>query len=478
MKVSIIFLSLLFQLNIKGIEMAATVLENHDFATNSARRKELINAIKETHPGKDGVVVLFASFELEARSFRQDSSFFYLTGLNEPGVVLTVDLKGHTILYMPNCDTRSKWMFSEVPLTQENAKNLGINEIKVLGKPSASYTFHPFFPRDEYDLLLAELKKLVEENKTIFTFNPNNPREYVEQRLVLQRLEGFLPGLAEQVVDISPLVAHQRRIKDMREIDALFVATEITMMAQEAAAQAIEDGVMECEVQASLEYVFTAAGAALSFPSIVGSGKNSTVLHYTINNGTLKNGDLVVVDIGAEYGHYCADLTRTYPVSGKFTARQKEIYNLVLETQEYIANIAKPGFWLNNAQVPEKSLNHLARAYLAKKGYDKYFLHGIGHYLGLDVHDVGDYKKPLEVGDVFTIEPGIYIAEEKIGVRIEDDYWVVKDGVVCLSESLPKKADEIEKFMQEEELDSDESEFDEDETFDFDDEDDQDLSQA
>jgi Xaa-Pro aminopeptidase len=430
--------------------MAATVQGNHDFSFNIARRKELVNQIKKVHPNQDGLIVLFAAFESEGRSFRQESSFYYLTGLTEPGAVLTIDLQGNSTLYMPNCgDVRSKWMFSEVALTPENLKKIGISAVKNLGSKCNGYQFHPFFPRQEYDSFLQELTQLVGAKKSIFTLAPNNPSEYIEQRLVLQRLEGFLPGLAQQVVDICPIIAQQRRIKDMREIDNMFVATEITMMAHEAAAQAIKAGALECEVQAALEYVFTAAGGQPSFPSIVATGKNSTVLHYQVNSATIELNDLVVVDIGAEFGHYCADLTRTYPASGKFTKRQKEVYDLVLETQEYIASIAKPGMWLNNGEHPDKSLNHLARAYLAKKGYDKYFLHGVGHYLGLDVHDVGDYKKPLEVGDVFTIEPGIYIAEEKIGVRIEDDYWVVKDGVVCLSESLPKKAEDIEKFMHE-----------------------------
>jgi Xaa-Pro aminopeptidase len=220
------------------------------------------------------------------------------------------------------------------------------------------------------------------------------------------------------------------------------------VLAQEAAARSIEQDQLECEVQASLEYIFTASGASAAFPSIVGSGKNSTILHYTVNSALLKNGDLVVVDIGAQYNQYCADITRTYPVSGSFTKRQREIYTIVLETQEYIAELAKPGYWLNNKNHPEKSLHHLAKAYLAKRGgYDKYMPHGIGHYLGLDVHDVGDYSRPLQEGDVFTIEPGIYIPAENIGVRIEDDYWMVKDGVVCLTEQLVKKPEDIEALM-------------------------------
>ena len=124
------------------------------------------------------------------------------------------------------------------------------------------------------------------------------------------------------------------------------------------------------------------------------------------------------------------------------------MYNIVLETQEHIASLAKPGMWLKNKDKADKSLHHLAVKFLAQRGYDKYFPHGIGHFLGLDVHDVGDYNVPLHEGDVITIEPGIYIPEEGIGIRIEDNYWITKDGAICLSENLPKDADDIEGFMQ------------------------------
>ena len=162
----------------------------------------------------------------------------------------------------------------------------------------------------------------------------------------------------------------------------------------------------------------------------------------------MRNGDLVVVDIGAELGMYAADITRTYPVSGTFSKRQRELYDIVLATQQHIADISKPGLWLSNKEHPDKSLNHLARQFLQKYGYDKYLPHGIGHFLGLDVHDVGDYSVPLQAGDIITIEPGIYIPEEGIGIRIEDDYWVVEDGVVCLSDGLSKEARDIEQMVQ------------------------------
>jgi Xaa-Pro aminopeptidase len=240
-----------------------------------------------------------------------------------------------------------------------------------------------------------------------------------------------------------------RRIKSMHEIELLYKAIDITISAHYAGAQEIKKGIIEYELQAMIEYMFTMRGGERAFPSIVATGHNGTVLHYHSNNAILSQQDLVVVDIGAEYNHYCADLTRTYPVSGKFSSRQQEIYMTVLETQEYIAQNAKPGYWLSCKEYPEKSLHHLAVKFLAEKGYDKYFMHGIGHFLGLDVHDVGNYQEPLQPGDVITIEPGIYISEESLGVRIEDNYWIVDDGAVCLSEELPKYPEDIEEMMRE-----------------------------
>lgn len=420
----------------------------HDYNIFKLRVQDLVSNIKELHPEKKGMIVLFAGFEDDCYRFAQESTFYYFTGIEEPAVVLTVDLDGHKTLYVPNCmQERAKWVVSPLQLTKEYAKQIGVDEVKLLGSSCSGYQMHPFFPESEYNELMSDLKRKMNSESVLFALDPHTPYGYIEQRLLLQRMRSF--GAAPHIVDISSVVARMRRSKDVKEIELMYKAVEITCIAQEAAARAINHGANEAEVQASLEYIMTGSQAAIAFPSIVATGKNSTILHYNQNNAELKKGDLVVVDIGARYGGYCADITRTYPVSGAFTKRQKEIYNVVLDTQNYIASIAKPGMWLSFKEKPDQSLNHLARAFIKEKGYDQYFPHGIGHFLGLDVHDVGDYTEPLKAGDVITIEPGIYIPEEQIGVRIEDDYWLVKDGVICLSEGLPKTTDEIEAMVKE-----------------------------
>ncbi len=433
-----------------------------DASLYTLRIKDLLSMIKQENPAvKQGAIVLFGAFEQARTRFRQESSFYYLTGITEPGAVAVIDWSGKSTLYIPeHGNARASWVHTPIPLTQANAKKLGFDAITPLGDMAPGYQFHSFSDKTHYRKLITDLQKMISSGGTIFTLNPSNPHEYAEQRALLARFDGFIPGFGAACSDISPFVAMMRRKKDMREIEQLYKAVEITILAQDAAAQAIAPGVTECEVQASLEYMFTASCAQPSFPSIVATGKNGTILHYTSNADTLQNGQLVVVDIGAELDYYCADLTRTYPVSGTFTKRQRELYNLVLETQEFIAEIAKPGMWLSNKEKPEKSLNHLAKKFLEDRGYGKYFIHGIGHFLGIDVHDVGDLKEPLQEGDVFTIEPGIYIPEEQIGIRIEDNYWMVKDGVVCLSESLPKKPEALEALMREKGHETEEEEFD------------------
>ena len=439
-----------------------------DFSIQKARRQELLKAIQQEHDVADeSLVMLVAGFENDRTAFWQESSFLYYTGITEAATVLTLDFDYKTSLLVPNCgDEREKWIYSPISLTQESAKQLGVDEVTVLGDRCAGYQLFPFFKAESYVHIITRLKKIVTDNAQLFTLYPANEHEYVEQRLVMNHLCEFVPGLKDKIIDVSPIVAEMRRQKDMDEIAKISKAIEITELAHEAAAQAIKEGMLECEVQASLEYMMVGAKSRPSFPSIVATNKNATVLHYMANNAELKDGDLVVVDIGSVFEGYCSDLTRTYPVSGKFTDRQKELYNLVLDAQSYIADIAKPGMYLRSNEHPEESLHHLAVNFFKKYGYEKYFIHGIGHFLGLDVHDVGDVSIPLKDNDVFTIEPGLYIPQEGIGIRIEDDYWMGKKGCISLSENLPKSVEEIEALVQQQFDDSDDID-DIDDTVDF-----------
>jgi Xaa-Pro aminopeptidase len=420
-----------------------------------ARRSTLVQTIKQQHANKSGIVALFADFEQPRINFRQESSFYYFSGIIEPGAVLTINLDGYTTLYIPHCGNRAQWVTSAAQPTKESAQQHGVDEIVYLGEQCTTYSFSLLFNESEYNAFITEIRKLIESKKSLFTLAPQSQRHYVTQQLILSRLNGMIAGLKEIITDVSPLVAQMRRKKSREEIELIYKAAELTMLAQDAAAASIDEDKKEREIQAGIEYMFNEGGARPGFPSIVAAGANATVLHYTDNHHIMKRGDLVVVDIGAELNYYNADITRTYPVTGTFTKRQRQVYEIVLKTQEYIADLAKPGMWLNNKNEQEKSLHHLAVKFMEKHGYAKYFAHGIGHYLGLDVHDVGDYSEPLGENDVITIEPGIYIPEEKMGIRIEDNYWIIKDGSMCITEQLPKSADDIEELMH---YDADEAE--------------------
>lgn len=416
-------------------------------AERNERQKNLIELIKKNHPHKNGVVFLSAGYEKEREQFYQDSSFEYFVGLQEPAVALWKELDGISSLYMPHYGVdRSAWL--PVSYDEERLATLEITLIMLFGEKIAGYATGPFYAKEALNNLCAQIELMCKQGKYIFT--PMHDIS-LEVKIFIEQLIKYVPLLIDHIIDISPLITQLRQKKSQQELEYMYHAIEITGMAHQAASGVIKKGNSESDVQAAVEYIYTESNAKKAFASVIGSGINSTILHYIDNKDLLPDDGLVVVDIGASFNHYCADITRTYPVSGNFSQRQKKVYQDVLDTQEYVAECAKPGVYLNNKNEPENSLNHLAHEFLKKRGYDveKEFPHGIGHFVGLDVHDVGNYSIPLAVGDVITIEPGIYLREEKLGVRIEDMYWVVKDGVICLSEEIPKKIKDIEKFMRE-----------------------------
>ncbi|HAU30154.1 MAG: Peptidase M24 [candidate division TM6 bacterium GW2011_GWF2_43_17] len=402
-----------------------------DSQVYALRRKALFDQVG--HP-----VVLFSNPDYGIPGQHEDSNFLYFTGISQPGMALVVDEAGRSILFVPRYrEERVRWEGSSMAPSQDEAERYGFDEIRLSGEECSRFTVSLFDPVAMWD----DFKKQIEDwcAADLLIGTVKNP--------FLLRFQVLFPELSKGVVFLEPVIARMRRIKSRQEIAAITRACDITALAQEAALYSIlgEDP-NELTVRAALEYLFTEHGAQPAFSTVVAGGKNATVLHHLAAQVPLKKEDLVIVDIGARFDGYCADITRTYPISGRFSERQRELYELVSEAQELVAEAAKPGMFLRNPDEPELSLHHLALEFFKKHNLQEYFTHGIGHYLGLDVHDVGSYAEPLIEGDVITIEPGLYLPHEGIGIRIEDDFWVVPGGAVCLSDSLPRSVDDVEEL--------------------------------
>lgn len=260
----------------------------------------------------------------------------------------------------------------------------------------------------------------------------------------------------------AKIMKQLRSIKTREEIEVVQKAIDITEVAFRRLIQFIRPGVNEYEIEAEILHSFlTQRATGPAYSSIIASGDNARTLHYVSNNNECKDGELVLMDFGAEYGNYCADLTRTVPVNGKFTARQKTVYNACLHLHNYAKSILKPGISIVDYtdKVGEEASKQFIRIGLISKGdvknedkenraYRKYLYHGISHHLGLDVHDLGTRTEPVKAGMLFTIEPGIYIEEEQMGIRIENNFWITKNGNQDLMKNIPITVEEIERLMK------------------------------
>jgi len=253
------------------------------------------------------------------------------------------------------------------------------------------------------------------------------------------------------VSDVSRLLIQLRSIKKPLEIDQIKKAIDITNEGIKHMMINAKPGMKECEFEAYFDFILKSKGAEHAFDTIAASGINGTILHYVKNNRVVQDNDLILFDLGANINNYCADISRTFPVNGVFTERQKAIYNVVLSSMKEVINHMKPG-------VSMGELNIVAKKYLAQGSMeiglinaldeiDQYYYHSIGHPLGLDTHDVGDRDIILQPGMVYTCEPGLYIDKEGIGIRIEDDILITEDGNINLSEHIIKEVDEIEEFL-------------------------------
>jgi len=260
----------------------------------------------------------------------------------------------------------------------------------------------------------------------------------------------------------AKIMKQLRSIKTKEEIEVVQKAIDITEVTFRRLLQFIQPGVTEYEIEAEIWHSFLSQRATgPAYGSIIASGDNARTLHYVSNNATCKDGELILMDFGAEYGNYCADLTRTIPVNGKFSRRQKTVYNACLHLHQYARNILKPGISIVDytEKVGEEATQQFLKIGLLRKSevknedkenraYRKYLYHGISHHLGIDVHDLGTRTEPIEAGMLFTIEPGIYIEEEQMGVRIENNFWITKNGNIDLMKNIPITAEEIEALMK------------------------------
>jgi Xaa-Pro aminopeptidase len=438
-------------------------LLNQPLTEYRARRQKLMSEIK------DGVVVILGnvdeSDETEVR-YRQNNWMAYLTGVRTPGAALLLVPQGlpslggaREVVFIPPRDLEAeRWTGVQLAPGEETARAFGVE--RVLPTRLGVERIDEGTADDELWQKLKEAANLPafksadgKVGMKLYTIAPRkvgngNVREF----LFAERARKELPGV--EIVSPLTTIAEMRKIKSPAEIALLQKAIDMTGEAQRDIARAFKPGIFEYEIQAILEAAFARNGSERpGFPSIVGSGLYSTILHYSENHKKIEAGDLVVCDIGAEYSMYTADITRTFPASGKFTPRQREIYQLVLDAQTAAAAHWKPGMTMSNLH--QFVVNFFRKSPLRAKdldgreyGMEHFFIHGLGHYLGMDVHDVGDYRRPMQPGEVFTIEPGIYIQTEKLGVRIEDDYLITSENTVRkMSERIPSAPDEIERSM-------------------------------
>jgi len=440
--------------------MAVQAAYAFDSVPMAEYRQRRVKLAAELHGGSALIVAAHEPL-MEYQDYRQDEDFFYLTGSNEPGGALLVIGDGpatttrlgtvvpehsyREILFLPMRNpVREKYTGPKTDAATAGARELlGVDEVMPL---SALPGFYATFLGED-----------IRRAKEVWT---------QQDMGVASATLGFTASVLgtddpPPTHDVRALTEQLRMIKSPAEIALIQKATDASIASQLAGMRAIKPGVRERTIAGVEVGTMLAEGCErVSYPPIVGSGINSTTLHYSTNSKTMEKGDVVVIDAAGEYSMYASDLTRTMPVDGHFTARQKEIYTIVLGAQQaardaFVAGKSKMGS-IDHRADPEVTLDKVAFDYINTHGKDlhgqplgKYFLHTLGHSVGIDVHDPYDYDKPFVIGSVFTIEPGLYIPEEKIGVRIEDTFYVDASGkLIDFAEKLPHTAEEVEAMME------------------------------
>lgn len=421
-----------------------------------ARRNRLLEKI-----GPRGIALLSSSPETIRNGdthfpFRQDSDFYYLTGFEEPHAVAVFApgrADGEYLLFnQPENPTQTMWtgpLAGQVGACQQYGANQSFS-IRTI---------------DQY------IPGLLENCDTLYYTTTQNTfvRQVHHWLLNLKARTGHQPHL---ILDVGQITHEMRLIKDPFEINCTQHAVNISVEAHMKAMQTAKPGLYEYELEAVLMHTFWNKGArAMAYPNIVGSGTNSCILHYNRNDAQIQPGELILIDAGAEFQGYAADITRTFPASGRFSPLQKAAYDVVLATQLGVIRSIAPGVpWSTLEQTANRLMTEglielgllqgNVNTLVETKAFRRFYMHRIGHWLGLDVHDVGRYThagtpRNLEPGMLLTVEPGLYISQTEdvdskwhgIGIRIEDDVLVTQAGCVTLSEELPKTTDDIEALM-------------------------------
>lgn len=377
----------------------------------------------------------------EQYPFSVDRNFYYFTGLDKENMVLMlVKNKGVSeyLFIEPYDAMMAKWIGGR--LLPEQAKKIsGVQQVLNISNlwDRIHYVCDYLFDREHEINFFCDFTTQFDGQKR-------------EAHFFSEELKEKYPYV--NVKSGTRMMRQLRLVKDKTEIEKMSQAISVTNEAILNMMRHVKPGMGENELEAYFDFVLKSNKCKCSFPSIVGSGVNSTILHYQENNQIMKDNTLVLCDLGASHEYYCADITRTFPVNGTFTDRQKQIYEIVLEANQRVMEAVKPGITLrdlNNVVITfyEKKLKEIGLLENGKTVSD-YYWHGVSHQLGLETHDVCFSNDKLEVGNVFTIEPGLYLEEEAIGVRIEDNVLVTEDGCINLSKDIMKSVEEIENYIQ------------------------------
>ena len=395
----------------------------------------------------NSIAVLYSGIEHHVSADEYDlftahanRNFFYLTGLRRDKMALVLDkaaAEPKTTLFIEEADpAMERWYGRKV--TVDEAKELsGIDNVRFI---------------DELDGALDMIMTREDVHTAYFDTYRHQKEDLPDYNVVkANEFKAAYPGVS--IRNLFPFVAEQRMQKDEDEIALTKEAIKLTDTALKNVLANLKPGMFEYEAQADFEYSIRRNGAEwTAFPTIAGSGMNGTMLHYETNQDIMEDGSLLLMDLGARVRGYNSDITRTYPVNGKYTERQRQVYDIVLEANRTVLKEAKPG-------MTTVDLNNICKKVLAagcirlgliekEEEISRYYMHGVSHHLGIDVHDVTvDFNKKLRPGAIISDEPGLYIDEWEIGIRIEDDLLITEDGAVCLSEEIMRDADEIEAYM-------------------------------